>query len=71
MNNNNEGSYWGGWWLGFLLGLIGLIISLAIDKPETKKGALHGFITSIVICVVAGVCIYCAGLGYLGGNRIY
>ena len=59
MSEYEEGSYWAGFALGFFLGLIGLIIAIAIDKSETKRGAVTGFIISIVISVVAVGCVIC------------
>ena len=44
-----EGSYGGGFAVGFLLGLI---ICIAIDKPQTRRGAAHGFIVRIVSAVI-------------------
>ena len=62
----DEGSYGGGFSLGFLLGLVGLIIAIAIDKPLTKKGGLHGFLVSIGLGVLIGVCVVCAGMSQMG-----
>lgn len=57
----DEGSYGGGFALGFLLGLAGLIIAIAINKEQTKKGAITGFLIQLGIAVVAGICIGFAG----------
>lgn len=58
MDNKGEGSYAGGFILALLLGFIGLIIALCVGQEETRKGALHGFLFSIVITVVVIICIY-------------
>lgn len=60
----DEGSYGGGFALGFLLGLAGLIIAIAINKEQTKKGAITGFLIQLGIAVVAGICIGFAGSAY-------
>ena len=39
-----QGSYGLGIALGIVFGLIVLIIVMAVAKPETKRGALHGFL---------------------------
>ena len=62
MEYRDQGSYGAGFALGFILGLVGLIIAIAIDKPETRRGAVTGFIVSLVIGIVAAVCIICVGL---------
>ena len=67
MSEYDEGSYWAGFALGFFLGLIGLIIAIAIDKSETKRGAVTGFIISIVISVVAVGCVICSAGAMLEG----
>lgn len=61
-----EGSYGAGFALGFLLGLIGLIIGIALDKSETKRGALHGFLTELVISIILVVVVSCATCSALG-----
>ena len=55
-----EGSYGGGFAVGFLLGLIGLIICIEIDKPQTRRGAAHGFIVRIVSAVIITAFSICA-----------
>ena len=47
--------------------IIGLIIAIAIDKSETKRGAVTGFIISIVISVVAVGCVICSAGAALEG----
>ena len=71
MDYKDEGSYLGGWFLGFLLGLIGLVIGLAIDKPETKRGAIHGFLVSIVLAGVLGLCVFCSVLNTVNNYMHY
>ncbi len=60
----DEGSYGGGFALGFLLGLAGLIIAIAINKEQTKKGAITGYLIQLGIAVVAVICIGFAGSAY-------
>ena len=60
----DEGSYGGGFALGFLLGLAGLIIAIAINKEQTKKGAITGYRIQLGIAVVAVICIGFAGSAY-------
>lgn len=55
----DKGSYAGGFLLGFLLGLIGFIIALCINKEETKRGALHAFLISLVIGIIAVIAVCC------------
>ena len=62
MSERDEGSYGIGFLLGFILGLIGLVVALAIDKEQTKKGAIAGFITEIVVGIIAVFCVF-ASLG--------
>ena len=64
----DDGSYGGGFALGFFLGVIGLIIAIAINKEQTRKGAVTGFLVSLGLSVVAGVCYFCVVMGYLGGG---
>lgn len=59
----DEGSYVGGFALVFLLGVIGLIIAICIDKPATRKGAEKGFLVSLVLGFVVGVCYFCVVMG--------
>ena len=47
-----EGSYALGFCLAFFLTVVGCIIALLADKPATKRGALHGIITEIIVAVV-------------------
>ena len=61
-----EGSYGAGFALGFLLGLIGLIIGIALDKSETKRGAIHGFIVQLVIGVILVIVVSCSTCSALG-----
>lgn len=60
----DEGSYGGGFALGFLLGLAGLIIAIAINKEQTKKGAITGYLIQLGIAVVVVICIGFAGSAY-------
>lgn len=65
MDNKDKGTYAGGFILALLLGFIGLIIALCVGQEETRKGALHGFLFSIVITVVVIICVFlpfCSGL---------
>ncbi len=62
MDYQDQGSYGAGFALGFFLGLVGLIIAIAIDKPETRRGAATGFIVSLIISAVAAGCIICGAL---------
>ena len=64
----DDGSYGGGFALGFLLGVIGLIVAIAINKKQTKKGAVTGFFVSLGLSVVAGVCFFCVVMGSLSGG---
>ena len=64
----NDGSYGGGFALGFLLGVIGLIIAIAINKEQTRNGAVTGFLVSLGLSIVAGVCYFCVVMGYIGGG---
>lgn len=64
----DDGSYGGGFALGFLLGVIGLIVAIAINKEQTRKGAVTGFLVSLGLSVVAGVCYFCVVIGTLGGG---
>jgi hypothetical protein len=43
-----------GFLLGFFFGCIGLIIGLVIGGPSTKKGAIAGFGTAIMIATCLG-----------------
>lgn len=63
----DDGSYVGGFLLGFILGVIGLIIALAINKEQTKKGAITGFLVSLGMSIVIGVCYLCVVFGFLNG----
>ena len=44
-----------------------LIIALCLDKAETKRGAVHGFVTSLVIGVVIGICVTCSSISMMQG----
>ena len=55
----DQGSYGAGWALGFFLGVVGLIIALCIDKEETKRGAIHGFVFELVVGVIIGIIVGC------------
>ncbi len=58
----NTGSFAGGFLMGLFFGIIGLIIGLCINQSETKRGAINGFVTGLLIsglillCTCAGVC---------------
>ena len=67
MDYKDEGSYGAGFLLGLILGLAGLIIALCLDKAETKRGAIHGFVTSLVIGGVIGICVTCSSLSMIQG----
>jgi hypothetical protein len=64
----DDGSYGGGFALGFLLGVIGLIIAIAINKEQTRMGAVTGFFVSLGLSVVAGVCYFCVVMASRGGG---
>lgn len=42
-----------GFLMGFFLGCIGLVIALIIGGPSTKKGAVGGFVTAMLM----GLCL--------------
>ena len=69
-SNSSQGSYGAGWALGFFLGLIGLIIGLCIDKSETKRGAIAGFIVAVVLSFIVTIfgvgCVMCSVNSYMG-----
>lgn len=71
MDYKNEGNYGGGFILGFLVGLIGLVIALCLDQSETKRGAVHGFIVSIVVSTILGLCYACTIYGLLDSGYFY
>ena len=58
----DQGSGGGGFCLGFFLGLIGLIIAICGGKPDTKTGAIVGFIIQAILSFVITVAIYAAYL---------
>lgn len=47
-----EGTYAGGFAAGFLAALVGLGLVYAFGKPETKRGALHGFFARLALVFV-------------------
>ena len=60
-----EGSYPLGFVLGFFFGLVGLIIAICACQFDTKRGALAGFITSIVIALIFVACYFAITMGYI------
>ena len=50
----DQGSTGLGFVLDFFLGFIGLIIGLVMDKKNTKKGAIIGFVVQLGLAVVGG-----------------
>ena len=50
---------------GFVLLLagIGLVIAIAIDKPDTKKGAIVGFVSGIFVVLIVIVLFFVAIVG--------
>ena len=68
----DEGSYGGGFALGFFLGIAGLLVAITLDKPETRRGAAHGFITAVVTVAVISVCVLCGVISATGNlSRIF
>lgn len=59
-----SGGSWGaGFILGFFVGLIGLVIAIAIDKPDTKKGAIVGFVSGIFVVLIVIVLFFVVIVG--------
>ena len=50
--SKGEGSFLAGLILGLFMNFMGLIIGIAIDKPRTRRGAIVGFILSIVPYII-------------------
>ena len=68
----DEGSYGGGFALGLIFGVIGLILAITINKPETRKGAVHGFLFRIVLAIIGVLCfIIYLKLFFLGFETRY
>ena len=68
MSYNEEGSFGWGFVLGFFFSVIGLILALVIDKPETRRGAVAGFLTSFIGGIIVAVCMTCGVMGRLSGQ---
>lgn len=68
MSYKEEGSFGWGFVLGFFFSIIGLILALVIDKPETRRGAVAGFLTSFISIIFVGVCFICNFFGALSGK---
>lgn len=64
-SNEDEGSFWLGFILSCTLGIIGIIIALCLNQSETKRGAIKGFVVSLIIGVVLGLFFSCTLLGAL------
>jgi hypothetical protein len=53
----DQGSKVLGFLLGFFGGCIGIFIAMAvIDKPDTKSGAIMGFVSAILFGGCMGLC---------------
>lgn len=62
----NAGSMGLGFALGFFLSWVGLLIAYLTHAPLTKKGAIRGFITEIILGVIVSVIYFILiySLGY-------
>jgi hypothetical protein len=49
---DKSGSYILGFLAGMVFALLGLILVYVFGKPETKRGALHGFLVRIGLVLV-------------------
>lgn len=67
-NNNDNGSYVGGLLLGLFLGIVGLIIAIAINKEDTRRGAITGFIIELVCGLSIGGCCFVV---FFLGSQLY
>jgi thiol:disulfide interchange protein len=56
----DEGSFWGGFLLTFFFPLVGLLISLILNKPETRRGAIRAITIQIIAVVVIVLFAFCA-----------
>ncbi len=50
--DESDGSYVAGLILGLLLGAIGALIAMAIDKEDTRRGAVHGCLISLALILI-------------------
>jgi hypothetical protein len=68
----NEGNFGLGFLAGFCGGLIGLliVIFLAKDQPATKKGAIYGFVTVLVLNCLFGI-VYAIMMMSMGSSGSY
>jgi hypothetical protein len=65
----NEGNFGLGFLAGFCGGVIGLllVIFLAKDQPATKKGAIYGFVTVLILNCLLGI-VYAVLIAASGGG---
>ncbi|MDI9428790.1 MAG: hypothetical protein GXY63_06850 [Spirochaetales bacterium] len=60
----DEGSFWGGFFLTFFFPVVGLIISLVLNKPETRRGAVRAIVVQLITGAVLVLIVFCSAMAY-------
>jgi len=61
---DNEGNFWAGFALAALFNFLGILICLAINTPKTKKGALAGWLVTVLADIITLIIVLCMVKGY-------